>query len=467
MKTDLLFHASTPIVPIRGVHLDLKGTPPTPDRLVELLGVFAAARYNAVLVEWEDAFPWTVDERFRSPTAYSKADVRRFCETAAKLELELIPLVQCLGHMETPLNLPDYKHLREIPHDSYVLNPLAEGARELVQQMVDDVLALMPGVRSLHLGGDEAWSLGRNPASAAYIAAHGKGALYLHHIEPLLDSLNARNIRPILWHDMMIDWDSAALRSLAGKADLNAWGYRGHPDDSTSHFNTRHLQRLHDHGFALWGGTAYKGADGHNIDLPDFSKRELNAMAWVDVARRFNFKGVIATAWSRYSTHRLQCEPIDAALDSLLNVGVILHDGQPPRSGMADCLAALETLGEAGKFSACKSAMEKLRDIRSRGWTTVQSLREQIAMARHDSRRLGSTWEARFLHILQEVLKESEGVAEETRNALAGLIEPIWIEDYLHARIAPLRAEFDNLDPLVRTLDPEGWESASRGELAY
>src|SRR5690606_39634017 len=56
------------------------------------------------------------------------------------LKLELIPLVQCLGHMETPLSLPDYKHLRELPHDSYVLNPLAAGARELVQKMVDDVV---------------------------------------------------------------------------------------------------------------------------------------------------------------------------------------------------------------------------------------------------------------------------------------------------------------------------------------
>ncbi|MEZ6190063.1 MAG: hypothetical protein R3C45_02085 [Phycisphaerales bacterium] len=39
--------------------------------------------------------------------------MRRFVDRAAELKLELIPLVQCLGHMETPLSIPDYAQLRE------------------------------------------------------------------------------------------------------------------------------------------------------------------------------------------------------------------------------------------------------------------------------------------------------------------------------------------------------------------
>jgi len=467
MTNPPLFRAPHPALPIRGIHLDLKGTPPTAKRLLELLRVFAAARYNAVLVEWEDAFPWTVDERFRSPTAYSTAEVRAFHQAAADLGLEIIPLVQCLGHMETPLNIPDYAPLREIPHDSFVLNPLAKGARELVQAMVDDVIAHTPGLRHLHLGGDEAWSLGQHPATAAYIAEHGKGALYLQHVEPLLDSLIARGIRPILWHDMMIDWAPDALRALARKADLNAWGYREHPDQTSSHYHTRHIQRLHDHGFSLWGGTAYKGADGHNIDRPIPAIRQANALAWVEIAQRFNFTGVIATAWSRYSTHRLQCEPIDAALDLLLHVGAILHDGHPVPPEPDACLAMLEEIGEKDRFLACRSAMEKLAAIRARGWTGVQSLREQIAMSRSDPRRIGSSWETRLLRILRQTVAEADEIAAETRRAFEGLIEPVWIEDYLHCRLQPLRTELTLLDPEVRQLDRASWEAEARGEIAY
>src|SRR3954464_3655187 len=141
---------SQPITPIRGVHLDLKGCPPTAERLVSLLKVISASGYNAVLVEWEDQFPWTVDQRFRNETAYTPEQVKAFAETAHHLAVEIIPLVQCLGHMETPLSVPDYAKLREVPDRPDVLNPLAPGARELVEKMHEDVLALMPDVKHFH-----------------------------------------------------------------------------------------------------------------------------------------------------------------------------------------------------------------------------------------------------------------------------------------------------------------------------
>ena len=141
MAIDELFGSDAPVVPIRGVHMDLKGTPPTPERFERHLELFARLRYNAVLIEWEDTFPYAVDERFRCETAYTAEQVRRFCDRARKLGMEVVPLVQCLGHMETPLSVADYAPLREVPHRADVLNPLADGARELVERMVEDVLS--------------------------------------------------------------------------------------------------------------------------------------------------------------------------------------------------------------------------------------------------------------------------------------------------------------------------------------
>lgn len=446
MTFDKLFRLKHPVIPKRGVHLDLKGTPPTAGRLVRLLKVFSAARYNVVLVEWEDSFPWTVDRRFRSRTAYTIKDIRRFMGAAARLGIEVIPLVQCLGHMETPLRVRGYEHLREIPDDSFVMNPLAPGARELVQSMVDDVLNVIPEVRHFHLGGDEVWTMGKHPKTRAYIKRHGKGALYLHHVGPILDNLNRRGIRPILWHDMMINWDSRALKALAARSDLLTWGYAGHPDTTGHHFNTKYIRRFHDHGFTLWGGTAYKGADGHNIDLPDIARRQENAAAWVEVARRFNFTGVIATAWSRYSTDRIQCEPIDAALDSLVNVGVIMHDGHPPKGGIKACVQVLNSLGEKKRFEACKTAMEHLVSVRRSGWQAVQSLREQLTLYGMDARRRGSKAEVQNLNHLRNVVKDSEKIAAEVRKSFAGLLEPVWIEEYLATRLIPLRDELAGLD---------------------
>jgi len=442
MTHSKLFKTENPVVPKRGVHLDLKGLPPTAKRLCELFKVIAAARYNVILLEWEDSFPWSVDERFRSPTL---EDIRSFQETAKNLGLELIPLLQCLGHMETPLSVSGYENLREIPNDPSGLNPLAPGARELVQGMLENVLELMPGIHYFHLGGDEASTLGSAPDSKGYISRHGKAALYLQHVEPILDRLNAKGIRPILWHDMMINWNSGELKALAGKSDLMVWGYNGHPDTTIHHFNTKYIKRFIEHGITLWGGTAYKGADAHNADLPNIALRQENAEAWLDTAKRFGFAGIIATGWSRHSTHGMQCEPIDSALDSLLNTAVILHDGQAPQGGIAACIAALDEMGEGTRFSACKTAIELLCAVRQSAWQELQSLKEERVLFSSDKRRCGSHIESRRLKYLQNIMNTSKEAEEKVRNAFAGLVESIWIEEYLNTRLIPLREEFSDI----------------------
>jgi hexosaminidase len=454
MAHETLFKSDRPVTEIRAVHLDLKGVPPTADRLVSLLDVFAAARYNAVLVEWEDAFPWQVDKNFRSETAYKSEQVDRFHAAAERLGIAVIPLVQCLGHAETPLSVPGYERLREVPHQSDVLNPLADGARQLIEQMVDDVVARMPNVRHFHLGGDEAWTFGTHPETKAYIEKHGKGALYLHHVDPILDKLNDRGIRPLLWHDMMCDWSDEALDNLADKADLVVWGYGEHPDQTVGHYNTKHTERFKQHGITLWGGTAYKGADGHNADLPNIDRRQANALGWAEVARRYRFAGLIATAWSRYSTHNVQNEPIDAALDSLINVGVIMHDGRAPEGGIVACIDVLERIGERKRWEACRNAMQKLTDARQQGWQFVRQLREQLVTATQDARRRSAPVLPKSLERLDNALAAAETAATETRQAFTGLIGPIWIERYLAERIEPIRDEQKRLSSRVRHLNP-------------
>ena len=182
--------------------------------------------------------------------------------------------------METPLSVPGYEHLRELPDEAAGLNPLAPGARDLVQRMVDNVLELMPNVKHFHLGGDEAWTFGSHPDTKAYVAKHGADALYLLHVGPILENLNKRGIRPMLWHDMMIKWSPAKLKALAKQADLVVWGYKGHPDTTMHHFNSKYIERFRKNGVPMWGGTAYKGADGHFVDRPVLEPRQVNALAW-------------------------------------------------------------------------------------------------------------------------------------------------------------------------------------------
>jgi hexosaminidase len=451
----VLFANDQTLTPIRAVHLDLKGLPPTPERLLALLDLFAHLRYNAVLVEWEDMFHWTIDPRFRCETSYTPNQISAFLARAKSLNIDVIPLVQCLGHMETFLRPPEYAHLREIPHLCDVINPLHPESRALVERLVDDVLALMPDVKYFHLGGDEAWTFGTHPDTRAYIARHGKGALYLHHVQPLLDKLNAKNIRPILWHDMMIEWDDASLQKLSSSADLCVWGYGETPDETEHHYATRHIERFHTNGVKMWGATAYKGADGHNVDVPDIAKRQHNALGWADIAVRFPLRGLIATAWSRYNTNVQQCEPIDGALDALAMVAVLLHDGAPPESGLDTCLTFLTSTGEGNRLAFCKSTLERISTLRKQVWTAVQDVRERLALVQHDPRRTGSAQQSRRCAELEKTLSELDSAAATLHQALLGCVDPLWITRYLDERISPLRAEFETLRPQTLQLDPQ------------
>jgi hexosaminidase len=419
--------------PLRCVHLDLKGLPPTSARLLQLPGVFAAAKFNAMLVEWEDAFPWEVDPRFRSESAYSRQVIAQFHRRARELGLQVIPLVQCLGHMETVLSVPEYAPLRELADRFDCLNPLAPGAGVLVERMIDEVLDASGPVRYFHLGGDEVYSFGRHADTRAFIAEHGKAALYLRHVEPFLDKLNTRGIRPLLWHDMMHDWPERALARLAKKADLVAWAYHGDPDRAV-------IERLRGADVSVWGATAYKGADSMGDgDLPDRAARVANASGWAELSKRFELVGLVATAWSRYSTHRVQCEPMDGALDAMFAVAAILRGDAPAND--SELREALRQAGELERFEKCRSALARFSDARRQAWQYTLIVRQQRFVGRADKRRENPGIAATLLDGARDALVAVDACAGDVRAALRSSFEDVWIDRYLAERIGPLREE--------------------------
>lgn len=452
-----LLNAKNPLVPIRAAHLDLKGTPPTFERLLKLLDVFVAGGYNALLVEWEDMFPWKVDLQFRCETAYTPEQVLQFHAAAKAKGLQIIPLVQCIGHMETFLNWPQYVDLRAVPVQSDVLNVLAQGSGNLVQKLVDEVVALSPGIRYFHLGGDEASTFAVHPDTKTYAERHGKDKLYLQHVEPILDSLIARGIRPILWHDMMVEWSDQQIKRLAAKCDLMVWGYTGHPDTTEHHYNTKHIQRFHDMGVPMWAAGAFKGADGSMADVPLLEPRLRNANAWTELHGRFGFKGLCATGWSRYATHNYQCESIEASLDALLLVGKAFHDGQAKVEDRAAALEELERLGERQRFEGIFRTMERLGYGVHHTKMNAMSIRRFMVLGVKDRRRQGGGFELKYLGWVRKDLLIAEKAAAEMNALFTGLVDPIWVDRYLAERMHLIREEAGRAEANVRMMNPQGY----------
>lgn len=436
----MFFQNTIPVVPIRGLHLDLKGTPPTFPRLLDLLDLFAALRYNLIVVEWEDMFPWMVDFSFRSSNAYNEEEVRAFAAKAARLGIEVVPLVQTLGHMENFLKAPGRTSLREHPDSDDVLNPLAPGAPELVRSLVEDVLRVLPDVKYFHLGGDEAWHLGVHPRTATFIRENSADALYLHHMQPLLDGLNARKIRPLLWHDMMLKWDDEALRNMGRQADIVFWGYHGHPDESPHHFSSRQIARFAELGLTIFGATAFKGAEGTNVDRPIPAARMKNAAGWVELSQRHHLAGLITTGWSRYCYNTCQCETLEASLDTLLAQAFLMHDGYCPTRVMADAPALIGKLWkpeEGERYARIRTAADRFAEAHEELWYCVRTHLSHLAAIQHDPARKLSSF---YMNTFEKARAAAQKNAEEYRTALSPLIPDSCLESYFMERLQAVDA---------------------------
>ncbi len=422
------------------IHLDLKGLPPTPARLISLLDLIAASGYNAILVEWEDTFPWTCDQRYRGATFYSEQVIGQFVRRAAELQIELIPLVQSIGHLEMALRHDDNEHLREQVDCFDCLNPLAPGADQLIQDMVDDVLRLMPGLKYFHLGGDEAWLFGTHEMTRTYAQEHGKDRLYLYHLDPILDKLAGCGVRPMLWHDMMIEWDDDALRQLSHKADLTVWGYHGHPDHTQDHlYHTRNIERFSKLGVPMWACGAYKGADGMSYDRATFERRRENTLAWLDLDQRFGFQGFIATGWSRYSTNRVQTSPLDGNQDVIMLLGQLFSGQSNPTLEQVNQL--LLQACELDRFQQCSSILNEMQRRRKFAWEQVQEIHEMVSFMQYDKIRYDPWLVEQSCKKLDKAIEDIEQLSDEVYRVFAGDVELCWMEEYVHERIAPLKEQ--------------------------
>ena len=122
------------------VHLDLKGAPPRMSYLLKLLPVLKKLGATGLLVEYEDMFPYhgTI-RKLSSPNAYSYQDIEQFLAEAHNLNMDVIPLLPTLGHLELLLKHSEFKYLRENEVYANSLCPLHEESLTVVKKMIEQV----------------------------------------------------------------------------------------------------------------------------------------------------------------------------------------------------------------------------------------------------------------------------------------------------------------------------------------
>ena len=408
----------------RAIHIDLKGMPPRMERLLQLLELFADAGYNALLIEWEDMFPWR-EEIFRRAEAYTVKEIQILAKRAADLDLEIIPLVQSFGHMENVLRHRKYASFRELDWLNSDLFPSSE-SRKLVTDMIDEMLEVLPQVRYLHLGGDEVGSLGLGRSRNLPESAKGKEYLYLSHMKAIAHHLQRKGIRPIIWSDMLRGMSSLALKEYAAVFDFAVWG---------SADLDRQAELILDAGGKIWGAPCFKGADGITSDLPDLGARRKVTDAYLELGKKYQLTGLIACGWSRYSTLRSQCEPLEGALDSAVITGILFSGNVPEQDRIS---GILKKNGFYQDHQRSKELLESLTLLRKRCRHYLFDALELAA----SQERLGVSEDSKsawYSLMENHCLEEYILLKKEFHRHFDRFIPETLVEDYLEERFIPFR----------------------------
>ena len=230
---------TTTAIPIRGVHLDCRAQMMRFARMVEVLEDLARWGFNTVLIEYEDRFPYTGRlRRVVADDALTRRQIRELHGIARGFGIRIIPLVQCLGHLDYVLRHAPFRSLAEPPcrwGSAYSVCPSHPKAQKLVREMASQVLDAHPDARWFHMGGDEAPPQEACKRCGPRIRRSGASEVLIEHFVAAADWIRGQGPDPIIWCDMPLSHPEA-LDRLRGRVTVMDWDYWSPKDaDSPPH----------------------------------------------------------------------------------------------------------------------------------------------------------------------------------------------------------------------------------------
>jgi predicted choloylglycine hydrolase len=192
--------------------------------LIDHLHDLKALGYTGICLEGEAMFPYASARHLQTELTWTPEQIKQLNETCETLELELIPLLQCLGHNYLLLSDPRHAHIRELPGHIQQVCPSNPESRTTYLQLVDDVCSLFPNVKRIHIGGDECRVMGQCPVCKKTVQQHDISTLYTTYVSQIIQALLTRGITPVLWSDML-EHHPQAMDAIPKQTELVYWNY--------------------------------------------------------------------------------------------------------------------------------------------------------------------------------------------------------------------------------------------------
>lgn len=283
---------------------------PTLEHLRRLCQMSLNSGYNALGLYMEHRFAYS-----SAPWAHGKGavtpDVIRELENEFP-DLQIIPMINLLGHMEGFLYTEYGKRFREELFKGMQACPSNPEFVRFAEALVDDTIAAFKS-DIIHIGGDETWQLGACPACKGRVEAwneaghDGKAQLYAAHFAPLAQRVIDAGRRPAVWGDMFLEHPTA-LDELPRETLIFDWQYFGSPVETS--------RRLMEKGH---GVVCCPTIQTYNSAWTHVSESLQNVKDHISGAAALGAEGVCLTTWecALFGNYETILPMIDAVGDSL------------------------------------------------------------------------------------------------------------------------------------------------------
>jgi hypothetical protein len=191
-----------PDLAMRGFHFDLKGAVPTAHYMKETIERLANYKINTLMIEYENQFQFSgVASGVWKQGGLTSAELNDVLNHARRYGMEMIPVIQCLGHVDYILRNEEYADLREEGLASQYC-PSNPRTFQFVSALIDEIIEAHSDAEYIHIGADETWALGKCEQCREAMRNGGKADLYLAYVGQIASYVLSKGKRPIIWDDM-------------------------------------------------------------------------------------------------------------------------------------------------------------------------------------------------------------------------------------------------------------------------
>jgi len=190
-----------PDIACRAMHYDTKHHQDTYAYVEAFIRTLARYKVNMLVWEWEDKLAYERHPEVGAPGAFTKAEMGSLTAFARRYHVQMVPLVQGLGHVSYILKHSQHRHVREIPDSAWEFCPLNEASYDLLFDLWDEAMEATPGSTFLHIGSDETYELGQGEVCGCRRKAEeiGKDGLMQLFVHRAVAHVESRGRRAMCW----------------------------------------------------------------------------------------------------------------------------------------------------------------------------------------------------------------------------------------------------------------------------